>query len=169
MLFLNCRICFKAKEEAKEAQKNKRSGARSRPVAKKSTIQRRGGGGGRGGGSRVKQTDARTVGETLWDLKTPEDVAKFARQIESSRVAHGHALNDRSSRSHCLVRLQSSSISSDGTLHKNCFTFVDLAGSERISKSNVEGQRMSEAIKEKNKSSQKHCNGFVGVHSICIN
>ena len=141
-----CRICFKAKEEAKEAQKNKRSGARSRPVAKTSTIQRRSGGGGRGGGSRVKQTDARTVGETLWDLKTPEDVAKFARQIESSRVAHGHALNDRSSRSHCLVRLQSSSISSDGTLHKNCFTFVDLAGSERISKSNVEGQRMSEAI-----------------------
>jgi hypothetical protein len=136
-----CRICFKAKEEAKEAQKSKRSGSRSQPVAKTSTNQRRS-----GGRTRVKQTETRTVGETLWDLKTSEDVAKFARQIESSRVAHGHALIDRSSRSHCLVRLQSTSISSDGTLRKNCFTFVDLAGSERISKSNVEGQRKSEAI-----------------------
>jgi hypothetical protein len=73
-------------------------------------------------------------------------VAKFARQIESSRVAHGHALNDRSSRSHCLVRLQSTVVSGKGQLRKQCFTFIDLAGSERVKKSNVEGQRKSEAI-----------------------
>ena len=143
-----CRECFKAEEAAKEARKRK-------------IALVRGGTGGTGGsragsgragssatsrGSSVEQTDTRTVGETLWDLNTPADVAKFARQIESSRVAHGHALNDRSSRSHCLVRLQSTVVSGKGQLRKQCFTFIDLAGSERVKKSNVEGQRKSEAI-----------------------
>ncbi len=102
---------------------------------------------------------ARTVGETLWDLRTPDQVAKFARQIELSRVAHGHKLNERSSRSHCLVRLQSTSISAGGELRTQCFTFVDLAGSERTAKSGVEGQRKSEAI---------DINGSLTVLGRCI-
>ena len=90
--------------------------------------------------------EARTVGETLWSLKTYQDVAKLARHIETSRSAAGHALNDRSSRSHCIVRLHSSRTLSDGQIRSQKFTFVDLAGSERTRKSGVKGQRMSEAI-----------------------
>ena len=115
--------------------------------------------------SSERKSNARTVGEVLWDLKTPKDVAKLSRQIEMSRVAHGHDLNERSSRSHCLVRLQytsttpavtpqhnhgpgsrGSSGSSGPRIKQNIFTFVDLAGSERTGKSGVQGQRMSEAI-----------------------
>ena len=158
-----CRECYQAKNDAKEARKKKlaiargealppiRGGGRSasstpkKKFLRKSSDETKGGGGGGGGG-------ARTVGETLWDLKTPSDVAKFARQIETSRVANDHALNTRSSRSHCLVRLQSTTSSShdvgggSGHFVKQCFTFIDLAGSERTGKSRVEGQMMSEAI-----------------------
>jgi hypothetical protein len=134
-----CHDCFKAKERAKAERKKRiaavRAGAKAGKSRSAPMLAKSGGGGG----------GARTVGETLWDLNTPTDVARFARQIEMSRVAHGHALNARSSRSHCLVRLQSASVSG-GSLMQQCFTFVDLAGSERTGKSGVEGQRMSEAI-----------------------
>lgn len=46
-----------------------------------------------------------TEGETMWPLRTAADVAKLARLVESERVAHSHALNERSSRSHCLIRV----------------------------------------------------------------
>ena len=150
-----CRGCFLAEEEAKKARKLRIANARADKSGGSMTRRRRvkrggvnvvGGGGDDGRTPRGDNGAARTVGETLWDLATPADVARFARQIEMSRVAAGHALNDRSSRSHCLVRLQSTTKSSDGRLRKQCFTFVDLAGSERTGKSRVEGQRMSEAI-----------------------
>ena len=141
----SCRDCFKGDDHnAKEARKRRMAAARGKTSEKSSSRNTKSG--PRSKTSNVEETETRTVGETLWDLNTPADVAKFARQIESSRIAHGHDLNERSSRSHCLVRLQSTSVSASGTLKKNCFTFIDLAGSERISKSKVEGQRMSEAI-----------------------
>ena len=139
-----CRLCYKAKMDAKDARKKGGGGGGKRAAApvrrSTSTTEDRGGGGGGGGG------EARTVGETMWPLKTYQDVAKFARHIETSRSAAGHALNERSSRSHCIVRLQSTRILPDGKMRSQKFTFVDLAGSERTGKSGVEGQRMSEAI-----------------------
>jgi hypothetical protein len=137
-----CRLCYKAKMEAKEARKNGRQssglgvggGKREGAPPRRRTASTGGGG------------EARTVGETLWSLKTYQDVAKLARHIETSRSAAGHALNDRSSRSHCIVRLHSSRTLSDGQIRSQKFTFVDLAGSERTRKSGVKGQRMSEAI-----------------------
>eukprot|EP00505_MAST-04D_sp_SCG-Rhode-Island_P002607 Stramenopile-MAST_4_protein_2607 len=142
-----CRECFKAQEAAKEAKKKKIAiargevpppkNSRSKSIKKSSSAAAAGDEeGGR----------ARTVGETLWDIKSPKDVAHFARQIEASRVAHGHALNERSSRSHCLVRLLATRRVAGGSVTKQCFTFVDLAGSERTGKTGVGGQRMSEAI-----------------------
>ena len=82
-------------------------------------------------------------------LVSPEEVAKLARQVEQSRVAHGHALNERSSRSHCLVRLFATT-KSGGKVRKQQFLFVDLAGSERTAKSGVGGQRMQEAMQINN-------------------
>lgn len=85
-----------------------------------------------------------TEGETMWPLRTPADVAKLARLVESERVAHSHALNDRSSRSHCLIKVQCTHIEG-GRSQKRQFLFVDLAGSERIAKTEVTGARQKEA------------------------
>lgn len=85
-----------------------------------------------------------TEGETIWPLQTAADVAKLARLVESERVAHSHALNDRSSRSHCLVRVHCTLVEG-GRTQKRLFLFVDLAGSERIKKSEVTGARAKEA------------------------
>ena len=64
--------------------------------------------------------------------------------IEATRTAKSHALNDRSSRSHCLVILKQ--IVNDGMKQtQNKFTFVDLAGSERILKSKVDMMKAQEA------------------------
>jgi len=99
----------------------------------------------KGGKSAVGvEKDFGTEGETKMELKSPVDVAKLARLVESERVAHGHALNERSSRSHCLVRVHCTHVEG-GISKKRQFLFVDLAGSERISKSFVTGARAKEA------------------------
>ena len=85
-----------------------------------------------------------TEGETMWPVRNPADAAKLARLVESERVAHSHALNDRSSRSHCLIRVHCTHIE-DGRSQKRLFLFVDLAGSERIAKTEVTGARQKEA------------------------
>lgn len=86
-----------------------------------------------------------TEGETMWPLRSPTDVARLARLVESERVAHSHALNDRSSRSHCLVRVHCTLIDAAGKSLKRLFLFVDLAGSERIKKTEVVDARQKEA------------------------
>ena len=86
-----------------------------------------------------------TEGETLWPIQTPADVARMARLVESERVAHSHALNDRSSRSHCLIRVNCTHLQGGTHVQKRTFVFVDLAGSERISKTAVTGAMQKEA------------------------
>jgi len=99
-----------------------------------------GAGAGAGGGGEFG-----TEGEALWPLRTPADVARLARLVESERVAHSHALNDRSSRSHCLLRVQCTLVEEGGRARPRRFLFVDLAGSERIAKTEVAGARLKEA------------------------
>ena len=110
------------------------------------------------------QDEFGTEGETLWALRTPADVARLARLVESERVAQGHLLNDRSSRSHCLIRVScthvdgaageagsatgassSSASSARLTSRRRLFLFVDLAGSERIERTGVTGAMQREA------------------------
>ena len=86
-----------------------------------------------------------TEGETQMPIKAPADVAKLARLVESERSAAGHNLNERSSRSHCLVRVSCTHVDGAGKSAKRAFLFVDLAGSERISKSGVVGINQKEA------------------------
>ena len=76
-------------------------------------------------------------------MKTAEDVARFARTIEATRTAKSHALNDRSSRSHCLVKIHLVRKTAGGQT-KVTLLFVDLAGSERTKKTGVEGQAKAE-------------------------
>jgi hypothetical protein len=89
--------------------------------------------------TQIQENEA--LGGVFLPVKTPHDVAKICRTIETTRISHSHLLNDRSSRSHCLVQLE---------VYQNqkavrILTFVDLAGSERIKKSGVSGTQQSEA------------------------
>jgi hypothetical protein len=178
----SCRLCFAAKHKAKLERGAGEGDARraaaiarmeARAAAKKGSGAASKRGATRSGGSSQAAARARsgegfrTVGETVWPLASAADVAKLARHVEHSRAASGHDLNDRSSRSHCLVRLHvaestcsggggggggrsargaaTSSSAGKKTLRSKEFLFVDLAGSERVKKSKVEGQRMEEA------------------------
>ena len=108
-----CGKCFLAKKEAKErrialARSGLSSTLKPNPVSATSSssttntsfyhrsLSRR---------ASMESESFLVVGETLMPLTCPADVAALARTIELSRVAHGHLLNARSSRSHCLVRV----------------------------------------------------------------
>jgi hypothetical protein len=86
----------------------------------------------------------------MQQLRTPEDVAQFALMVEVTRTAKGHALNERSSRSHCLVHLvvtaRAGGGGGGGVVTKRHLLFVDLAGSERILKTGVEGEGKKQAV-----------------------
>ncbi len=86
-----------------------------------------------------------TVGETRVELRSAADVAKLARTVELTRVATGHLLNARSSRSHCFVHLHASERRADMLIRRQ-LVCVDLAGSERILKSGVEGVAQKQAV-----------------------
>ena len=98
----------------------------------------------------------KTVGEVLWEIKSAGDVARLARLVEANRSSRSHSLNERSSRSHCIVRVFMTQHAGGGaeggkvrgSSRRSTFQFVDLAGSERIAKSGmVSGSGRSEAIK----------------------
>ena len=74
-------------------------------------------------------------------LDTPTSLARFARSVEATRTSSSHNLNDRSSRSHCLVRVRAKTAS--GTFVN--VTFVDLAGSERVRRTGATGDKAHEA------------------------
>jgi len=131
-----CGACWKANKEALAARLAKRDGG-GRPAARAR--------GATSGGGGADSEQFATVGETLVALKTPSDVARLARTVEVTRVATGHALNARSSRSHCLVHLHLVQRSGT-TVSKRQLLFVDLAGSERTARTGVEGAAKQQAM-----------------------
>jgi len=78
-------------------------------------------------------------------LRTVADIVRITKLIEATRVAKGHKLNHRSSRSHCVVTLSVRQQRGRRVVASK-FLFVDLAGSERIFKSGVTGERRKEAV-----------------------
>eukprot|EP01050_Picozoa_sp_SAG11_P017970 SAG11_NODE_2651_length_3125_cov_2.178453_3_plen_255_part_00 len=102
--------------------------------------------GGGGGKTRAVEASFATVGEKLVNLRGAEDVARFARTIEATRTVKGHALNDHSSRSHCLVKVHLVRQAGAGGQSRIRLLFVDLAGSERTKKTGVEGSAKAEAV-----------------------
>ena len=64
--------------------------------------------------------------------------------VEITRSSKGHALNHRSSRSHCILTLNCTR-KQGKNVTKSKFLFVDLAGSERIHKSGATNLKAEEA------------------------
>lgn len=98
-------------------------------------------------------------GQVYKPISTLEEVIEIMRLVEATRTAKSHALNDRSSRSHCLVTLKQT-IKKGNKQISNKFMFVDLAGSERIVKSGVTQIRAEEA---------KNINTSLSALGRCIN
>lgn len=65
------------------------------------------------------------------------DVVRATRLVEATRAAQAHAMNARSSRSHCIITLHVRQIDGSDAVRSSQFQFVDLAGSERVAKSGV--------------------------------
>ena len=143
-----CRNCWLARKKAvadRLAKRDAIQASRGRGVAtgggKSSMSSSRSGGGGE---------SFKAIGETLWEIKSAGDVARLARLVEANRSSRSHDLNERSSRSHCIVRVfltQRESGKARSGSQTSKFLFVDLAGSERIGKSGVSGAGRQEAIK----------------------
>ena len=58
-----------------------------------------------------------------------EDVATVARAIEATRSAKSHSLNDRSSRSHCLISISLQQIKDEYvSFYKSFASTHNLAG-----------------------------------------
>ncbi|KAK3282307.1 hypothetical protein CYMTET_9950 [Cymbomonas tetramitiformis] len=155
-----CHGCFQAQEEAKRAKEAARLARAERAPAKSTSASAK-------AAAPVEDTFA-TVGETLTRFQSAQDVACFARTVEATRTAKSHLLNDRSSRSHCLVKVHVTRlVDSEGTerggsgstsepLSKAArpgaktrvtkLLFVDLAGSERIQRTGAEGEAKVEAM-----------------------
>ena len=130
----SCRKCILAKEreaaERRRRMSERDAGAGARPPRRAAPP---------------SDEDFATVGETVVRLASAADVARLARTVEATRQHVGHALNDRSSRSHCLVHLRVA-VTRGSKVHRRQLLFVDLAGSERILKSRVEGAARDQAI-----------------------
>ena len=91
------------------------------------------------GASVVDDSSFSTVGEQIIPLRDAMDVARFARTVEATRTAKSHALNERSSRSHCLVKVHVMRVSDGGERRlRTTLLFVDLAGSERIERTGAD-------------------------------
>ena len=138
-----CMNCFEANKARVAARIAKRDAAAAAQGARGRRSGAAIGNEGPSGGA----TSFKTVGEELWKIHTPQDVARLSRLVEAHRSSRSHDLNDRSSRSHCIVRLHytKKEAGSGGRLTTSRFLFADLAGSERIGRSNVTGEGQQEA------------------------
>ena len=76
------------------------------------------------------------TGTTDVPINEAEDITSIMQTIEATRTAKSHNLNDRSSRSHCVITLKLKQ-KSNGKITRSKFIFADLAGSERIAKTGV--------------------------------
>ena len=136
-----CMRCFEANKAKVAARIAKRDAA----AAARGAGRRRSAGAGTS--HETASASFKTVGEELWKIEEPRDVAKLSRLVEAHRSSRGHDLNERSSRSHCIVRVHfSQKKPGGGGLTTSRFLFADLAGSERIGRSGmVSGEGRLEA------------------------
>lgn len=81
----------------------------------------------------------------LFDIAHPDEIYRYLAIAEENRVVHETAMNEYSSRSHCLYQVKiladcpEKNLALTGTLN-----LIDLAGSERLNMSKVEGDRLKE-------------------------
>lgn len=79
-------------------------------------------------------------GQKEIQVTTNEELINLCQILESARHTNQHALNARSSRSHCIVTVKVLSGRREQILR-----FVDLAGSEKIKQTKSSGQVLEEA------------------------
>ena len=65
--------------------------------------------------------------------------------MHTYRQSRSTVMNDTSSRSHCLARLNLSLVGEVGTVTRSTLTFVDLAGSERLDKTELDSKSSTAA------------------------
>jgi len=93
----------------------------------------------------------RVPGLKSWTVRGPADVEQAFQRISANRHVASTALNERSSRSHCILSLSvqrsapSTEDRSQETVGPGVLHIVDLAGSERTKISQAEGMQMKEA------------------------
>ncbi|CAE7786103.1 KIN14F [Symbiodinium sp. CCMP2592] len=91
----------------------------------------------------------RVPGLKSWAVRESSDVEQALGRIGRQRHVASTALNERSSRSHCVLSLsvRAAGGAGDDEGHRGCgvLHIVDLAGSERTKVSQAEGQQMKEA------------------------
>ena len=121
------------------------------------------------------ETSFATIGERRVLLSSALDVARLARTIELTRTAVGHLLNERSSRSHCLVHLHLTEQTGGGgragavSVSKRQLLFADLAGSERILKTGAEGVAAKQAVAiNTSLSALGKCTRALAVHAAYV-
>eukprot|EP00898_Chlorokybus_atmophyticus_P001892 jgi/Chlat1/2703/Chrsp180S02874 len=95
---------------------------------------------------RVTEAGGRLVDVTSFPVRHAYDVVDVMAVGEKNRAVGATNLNERSSRSHCVVtvRVEGTNPSTNETI-ASCLNLVDLAGSERVSRSEAAGERLKEA------------------------
>ncbi|KAF3442808.1 hypothetical protein FNV43_RR16725 [Rhamnella rubrinervis] len=82
---------------------------------------------------------------TVRSVKSTNDVLNLMKLGEVNRVVSSTGMNDRSSRSHCVLTVHVHGKDESGGKFHSRLHLVDLAGSERVDKSEVTGDRLKEA------------------------
>ncbi|KAH9316110.1 hypothetical protein KI387_024737, partial [Taxus chinensis] len=82
---------------------------------------------------------------TVIEVTTWEEVSTLLNQAAQSRTVGKTAMNEQSSRSHCVftLRIAGSNENTEQQVH-GVLNLVDLAGSERLSRSGATGERLKE-------------------------
>lgn len=83
---------------------------------------------------------------TELEVNSLDDVQHLLDKAVRNRSMGATALNEYSSRSHCVHKLSISVRENDQPVVNGNLVLIDLAGSERITDSKVDGQRKEESI-----------------------
>eukprot|EP00232_Nephroselmis_pyriformis_P003606 CAMPEP_0182909502 /NCGR_PEP_ID=MMETSP0034_2-20130328/35782_1 /TAXON_ID=156128 /ORGANISM="Nephroselmis pyriformis, Strain CCMP717" /LENGTH=962 /DNA_ID=CAMNT_0025045759 /DNA_START=420 /DNA_END=3305 /DNA_ORIENTATION=- len=102
------------------------------------------------GRSKLKIRQAEMMGggadATVVSVENADDVHEVMQVGDRNRSVGSTSLNERSSRSHCVVTVRAHGRNiTTGDRISGCLHLVDLAGSERVSKSEAKGDRLKEA------------------------
>eukprot|EP00741_Cyanophora_paradoxa_P005759 tig00000113_g5581.t1 len=80
------------------------------------------------------------------EVKSLREVEEVMRAGAENRTVHATAMNEHSSRSHCVLQVQVESTNlTTGLRALSKLNLIDLAGSERVSRSEATGDRLKEA------------------------
>ena len=77
-------------------------------------------------------------------VDTPEIAFNLVKQGDSNKIMAETKLNEKSSRSHCIFKINLELVDSKGKKFQSTLNLIDLAGSENATKTKTEGVRLKE-------------------------